>query len=146
MDQDGIESYSNWKEDKMPPGVKDIWLDGDNAEKKLDEWNQQRPGYMEGTQTQIVALNTGRFGNAIEFMEDGEHENDIIELIGKDEWDAFWKLRDIYFNTKMTPADWRGSPERIHFYEIVGKVAQHPPFEKFIMRGVDVPVENETVH
>ena len=130
----------------MPPGVEDIWTEADRQEEELHKWNQQRPGYMEGTQAQMVALHTGRFGNALAVMEDEEHEADVIQVIGQEAWDMFWKLRDIYFNTKMTPADWHRSSERLRLYEMVGKVAQHPPFEKFITRGVDVPVENETVH
>jgi hypothetical protein len=137
MNSESLENQSTEGNDDMGFHLRDMEEDADKEEAELHEWNQKRKGYMEGTQAQLVAQHTGIFGNTIEFMEDGEHEEEIQDVIGKNDWERFWKLRDIYFTAKMTPSEWHESQERKNFYTIIEKVAQHPPFRKYVMRGLN---------
>lgn len=142
MDQENFE-YQQLSREKgnnlMIPERRDLVFDFDKIHEELREWNEKRPGYMQGTQEQIIALHSGRLGNAFEFLEDGEHDEDIRQAIGEKDQKRFWELRNGFVDAgeQAHRVPWHETPEGEELLRILVRIAEHPNFEKYIMRGVE---------
>ena len=115
----------------MPTNPKDIYDDAMKGDKELREWNKKRPGYVGGTQLELLRSHTKRFGNAFELLVDGEHEEEIRKLVGEDDWRALQQISELFLRSEET---WEQLRKLI---DIVGRIAEHPSFQRYVTRGLD---------
>lgn len=115
----------------VPINIRDIYEEALKEDEELREWNKKRPGYMSGTQLELLRSHSGRFGNAFELLLDEEHEEEIRKVIGKDDWKVLQKISELFLRSEETHEQLR------KLIDIVGRIAEHPDFQKHITRGLD---------
>ncbi|PJE64090.1 MAG: hypothetical protein COU90_04440 [Candidatus Ryanbacteria bacterium CG10_big_fil_rev_8_21_14_0_10_43_42] len=146
MNPKGIYDPLNEGGDKvMVEVVKRLIQEGDREEKELAKWNKKRPPYPGGTQLEILLQRGGLFGDVLTFTEDEEHDGEVKEVLGQEDWDRLVELRNRYINTSMTPQEWRISEQRRELYRILGKVVTVPQFQKYFS-SEKYPEESGIVH
>lgn len=102
---------------------------GDKEEEKISELHHRFPGTEKGRETvehEIGMLYGGLFDEVLELMENDQYEAYLKTLFGEEAWKHFYELRDIYYRTPMTPAEWKKSQERKELYEMVLRVYRDP--------------------
>lgn len=115
----------------MPTNIRDIYDDALREDEELHEWNKKRPPYPGGTQLELLRSHSGRFGNAFEFLLDEEHEEEIRKVIGEDDWRMLQQISELFLRSEETQEQLR------KLIDIVGRIAEHPDFQKHIIRGLD---------
>jgi hypothetical protein len=124
--------------DPVPANIQDIYNDAMREDKELADWNKKRKGYMEGTQLDMLRSHTGRFGNAFEFILDGEHDEEIRDVIGERNLKLFSTIAEPFLQSEATKEQLR------MLVDIVGSVAEAPQFQKYVTRGLEEE-NNQTI-
>lgn len=125
--------------ESLPEGLKmgddemEIIDQGDQEEERLEKFHQEYPvGKEPFTPEHMLTMLDGKlFTDILFFMEDGEHEKKLEEFFGEKEWQEFYRLLKTYYETPMTPANWKQSAERAKLYGFVLRVYHHPEFGKY---------------
>ena len=132
----------------MAEEIQSIVREGENAEALLYNLNQQisidRPQHLEGAQQIIAALHGGRYTEVVQFVSDGELEDELKALLG-DQWPDFETGREAFMNTMMTPEVWQGSEIKKKLDDIVVRIWTDPVCKEQILKRYQFP-ESGSIH